>query len=182
MKTARYNGQVYQVNTLVERLELRAYLNFPLLYIEAYSVLSDPNQRLEYDSTLPTRDALEAFYLRYNPVKLDNAAIETIIENWKGKEVKMFEMLRQKYEIPAHDGVLDLDQRDMIHDERLSGEKRIQIKADHLTSSPVLCQDVGVSGFCTRLRDILCCMTRRATTFKGRYSVLPSELSDDDDD
>ncbi|KAE9016951.1 hypothetical protein PR002_g13532 [Phytophthora rubi] len=33
----------------------------------AYAVLSDPNDRTEYDATLPTRDALVEFYRAYNP-------------------------------------------------------------------------------------------------------------------
>lgn len=70
----------------------------------AYAVLSNPNDRTEYDSTLVTRDALVEFYKAYNPAKLDNATIQTIIDGWYGREVELFRMLNAKYEIAPHQG------------------------------------------------------------------------------
>lgn len=70
----------------------------------AYAVLSSPNDRTEYDATLPTRDALVEFYRAYNPAKLDNATIQTIIDGWYGREVELFEMLNAKYEVAPHQG------------------------------------------------------------------------------
>ncbi|TDH67381.1 hypothetical protein CCR75_001917 [Bremia lactucae] len=71
----------------------------------AYAVLSNPNDRTDYDATLPTRDALIEFYRAYNPSKLDNTTIETIIDGWAGREVELFEMLNQKYEVLPHKGI-----------------------------------------------------------------------------
>ncbi|KAJ0408987.1 hypothetical protein P43SY_002866 [Pythium insidiosum] len=71
----------------------------------AYNVLSNPNSRTEYDATLPTRDALVEFYKSYNPAKLDNATIQTIIDGWYGREVELFQMLNAKYEIAPHQGI-----------------------------------------------------------------------------
>ncbi|CAH0478391.1 unnamed protein product [Peronospora belbahrii] len=70
----------------------------------AYAMLSNPNDRAKYDATLPTRDALVEFYRTYNPVKLNNATIQTIIDGWYGREVELFEMLNAKYEVKPHQG------------------------------------------------------------------------------
>lgn len=70
----------------------------------AYAVISNPNDRAEYDATLETRDALVEFYKAYNPAKLDNATIQTIIDGWYGREVELFQMLNSKYEIAPHQG------------------------------------------------------------------------------
>lgn len=70
----------------------------------AYAVISNPNDRAEYDATLETRDALVEFYKTYNPAKLDNATIQTIIDGWYGREVELFQMLNAKYEIAPHQG------------------------------------------------------------------------------
>lgn len=77
----------------------------------AYAVLSNPNDRAEYDATLPTRDALVEFYRAYNPAKLDNATIQTIIDGWYGREVELFEMLNSKYEVAPHQGTTKAAQR-----------------------------------------------------------------------
>jgi hypothetical protein len=77
----------------------------------AYAVLSKPNDRTEYDATLPTRDALVEFYRAYNPAKLDNATIQTIIDGWYGREVELFEMLNAKYEVAPHQGTTKSAQR-----------------------------------------------------------------------
>ncbi|KAG7387721.1 hypothetical protein PHYBOEH_008160 [Phytophthora boehmeriae] len=77
----------------------------------AYAVLSNPNDRTEYDATLPTRDALVEFYRAYNPAKLDNATIQTIIDGWYGREVELFEMLNTKYEVAPHQGTTKAAQR-----------------------------------------------------------------------
>ncbi|KAE8916005.1 hypothetical protein PF005_g13062 [Phytophthora fragariae] len=77
----------------------------------AYAVLSDPNDRTEYDATLPTRDALVEFYRAYNPAKLDNDTIQTIIDGWYGREVELFEMLNAKYEVAPHQGTTKSAQR-----------------------------------------------------------------------
>ncbi|KAI9908796.1 hypothetical protein PsorP6_003283 [Peronosclerospora sorghi] len=55
----------------------------------AYAILSNPNDRAEYDATLATRDALVTFYRAYNPAKLDNVTIQTIIDGWHGREVEL---------------------------------------------------------------------------------------------
>ncbi|CAI5701634.1 hypothetical protein KXD40_002852 [Peronospora effusa] len=73
----------------------------------AYAVLSNPNDRSEYDATLPTRDALVEFYRTYNPAKLDNVTIQTIIDGWYGREVELFEMLNAKYEVAPHQGPIN---------------------------------------------------------------------------
>ncbi|KAL4157716.1 hypothetical protein PRNP1_003501 [Phytophthora ramorum] len=77
----------------------------------AYAILSNPNDRTEYDATLPTRDALVEFYRAYNPAKLDNATIQTIIDGWYDREVELFEMLNAKYEVAPHQGTTKSAQR-----------------------------------------------------------------------
>lgn len=79
--------------------------------IAAYAVISSPNDRAEYDATLETRDALVEFYKTYNPAKLDNATIQTIIDGWYGREVELFQMLNSKYEIAPHQGTNKAYQR-----------------------------------------------------------------------
>ncbi|CEG35808.1 domain-containing protein [Plasmopara halstedii] len=94
----------------------------------AYAVLSNPNDRAEYDATLPTRDALVEFYRAYNPAKLNNATIETIIEGWYGREVELFEMLNSKYEVAPHQGTTKSAQRAAIAS--ISREKAHTIAMD----------------------------------------------------
>ncbi|KAF1330496.1 hypothetical protein FI667_g5126, partial [Globisporangium splendens] len=77
----------------------------------AYAIISNPNDRAEYDATLETRDALVEFYKTYNPAKLDNATIQTIIDGWYGREVELFQMLNSKYEIAPHQGTNKAFQR-----------------------------------------------------------------------
>lgn len=74
-------------------------------------MISSPNDRAEYDATLETRDALVEFYKTYNPAKLDNATIQTIIDGWYGREVELFQMLNAKYEIAPHQGTNKAYQR-----------------------------------------------------------------------
>ncbi|KAI9906295.1 hypothetical protein PsorP6_002770 [Peronosclerospora sorghi] len=77
----------------------------------AYAILSSPNDRAEYDATLVTRDSLVTFYRSYNPDKLDNVTIQTIIDGWHGREVELFEMLKAKYEVAPHQGITKNCQR-----------------------------------------------------------------------
>lgn len=91
-------------------------------------MLSDPNTRADYDATLPTRDALVEFYRQYNPAKLDNATIQTIIEGWAGREAELFRMLNVKYEIAPHQGV-----NRRLSNARLSAEKQRSILRDSVS-------------------------------------------------
>ncbi|GMF21792.1 unnamed protein product [Phytophthora lilii] len=97
----------------------------------AYAVLSNPNDRTEYDATLPTRDALVEFYRAYNPAKLDNATIQTIIDGWYGREVELFEMLNAKYEVAPHQGTTKSAQR--AASTAVSREKAHKIAMDSQT-------------------------------------------------
>ncbi|TMW58673.1 hypothetical protein Poli38472_010232 [Pythium oligandrum] len=94
----------------------------------AYAIISDPNSRAEYDATLPTRDALVEFYKTYNPAKLDNATIQTIIDGWYGREVELFQMLNSKYEIAPHQGI------NRRASESLPSERSRSISVDNMSS------------------------------------------------
>ena len=97
----------------------------------AYAVLSNPNDRTEYDATLPTRDALVEFYRTYNPAKLDNVTIQTIIDGWYGREVELFEMLNAKYEVTPHQGTSKGAERIAVTS--VSPEKARKIATDNQT-------------------------------------------------
>ncbi|KAF1794670.1 DnaJ domain [Phytophthora cactorum] len=84
----------------------------------AYAVLSNPN------------DAPK-FYRAYNPAKLDNATIETIIDGWYGREVELFEMLNAKYEVAPHQGTTKAAQRAAAMS--VSREKAHKIAMDNQT-------------------------------------------------
>jgi len=70
----------------------------------AYATLSYKESKAAYDDELPLRDALIAFYNLHNPSKLCHDTVENTIENWKGREVELFECLNDKYEIKAFEG------------------------------------------------------------------------------
>jgi hypothetical protein len=70
----------------------------------AYSTLSYKESKAQYDEEMPLRDALIAFYNLHNPSKLCHDTVENTIENWKGREVELFECLNDKYEIKAFEG------------------------------------------------------------------------------
>ena len=131
----------------------------------AYSVLSDPNSRLEYDASLPIRDALVAFYMQNNPAKLDNGTIETIVEGWAGREIELFSMLNQKYEIAAHQGV-SLEN----HDIGLPSERSTRIRRDSLSSEggPPKPQSFSLLGLGKKVVGAVCCnpITQRCKTTK----------------
>ncbi|KAI9917382.1 hypothetical protein PsorP6_012328 [Peronosclerospora sorghi] len=94
----------------------------------AYAILSSPNGRAEYEATLATRDALVTFYRAYNPSKLDNVTIQTIIDGLYGREVELFEMLKAKYEVVPHQGITKNCQRTSAIS--ISSEKSHKIALD----------------------------------------------------
>ncbi|DAZ95597.1 TPA: hypothetical protein N0F65_006083 [Lagenidium giganteum] len=121
---------------------------------QAYAVLSNPNDRMEYDATLTTRDALVEFYKTYNPAKLDNATIQTIIDGWYGREVELFQMLNAKYEIAPHQGTNKSLERAAAS---LPEERARSISRDNLASDandksalPRTWHDSVASAFCCR--------------------------------
>uniref|UniRef100_M4BMY3 J domain-containing protein n=1 Tax=Hyaloperonospora arabidopsidis (strain Emoy2) TaxID=559515 RepID=M4BMY3_HYAAE len=120
----------------------------------AYAVLSNPNDRMEYDATLPTRDALVEFYYTYNPVKLDNATIETIIDSWCGREVELFEMLNAKYEVAPHQGTSKGAQRAAAMS--VSREKAHKIAMDSQTCKLKEAEDTEIKGTST-IGSAFCC-------------------------
>ena len=76
--------------------------------------MSDAQSKRDYDDDMPLRDALVAFYQLHNPTKLSSETVETTIENWRGKELDLFECLNSKYEIKAYEGQeIDYDVADM---------------------------------------------------------------------
>ncbi|KAI9912605.1 hypothetical protein PsorP6_006575 [Peronosclerospora sorghi] len=97
----------------------------------AYAILSNPNDRAEYDATLATRDALVTFYRAYNPAKLDNVTIQTIIDGWHDREVELSEMLNAKYEVAPHQGITKNCQRASAIS--MSSEKSRKIALDSQT-------------------------------------------------
>ncbi|KAF1777876.1 DnaJ domain [Phytophthora cactorum] len=120
----------------------------------AYAVLSNPNDRTEYDATLPTRDALVEFYRAYNPAKLDNATIETIIDGWYGREVELFEMLNAKYEVAPHQGTTKAAQRAAAMS--VSREKAHKIAMDNQTYKSKDAANVEITWTGT-IGSALCC-------------------------
>ncbi|RHY27678.1 hypothetical protein DYB32_006621 [Aphanomyces invadans] len=100
----------------------------------AYAVLSNPNDRSDYDASLETRDALVLFYSTYNPAKLDQCTIQAVIDGWHGREVELFRMLNDKYEIAPHQGTKSgKDVCDIL----LPEDKAASIARDHLASAEV---------------------------------------------
>lgn len=121
----------------------------------AYAVLSNPNDRAEYDATLPMRDALVEFYRAYNPAKLDNATIETIIDGWYGREIELFEMLNSKYEVAPHQGTTKAAQHASFVS--ISQEKAHKIALDNqtfrsndATNAEITWVDAIKSAFCCK--------------------------------
>ncbi|OQR90186.1 hypothetical protein THRCLA_09415, partial [Thraustotheca clavata] len=101
----------------------------------AYSVLSNPNDRSEYDASLETRDALVLFYSTYNPAKLDQCTIQAVIDGWHGREVELFRMLNDKYEIAPHSGMKSgKELGDLIE---MPEEKSAAISKDSIASAPL---------------------------------------------
>ena len=127
----------------------------------AYAVLSNPNDRTEYDATLPTRDALVEFYSTYNPAKLDNSTIQTIINSWHGREVELFEMLNAKYEVAPHQGTSKGTQRAAAN--LISRDKAREIAMDSQTCKVKEAEDTEIKRAGT-IGSAFCC--------KGMFSRL----------
>ncbi|KAG1685972.1 hypothetical protein DVH05_019591 [Phytophthora capsici] len=132
----------------------------------AYAVLSNPNDRAEYDATLPTRDALVEFYRAYNPAKLDNATIETIIEGWYGREVELFEMLNAKYEVAPHQGTTKAAQRAAAMS--VSREKAHKIATDNQTSQSKDAANAEITWTGT-IGSAFCCKSLVSRMFSTTY-------------
>lgn len=120
----------------------------------AYAVLSNPNSRVEYDASLPTRDALVEFYKTYNPAKLDNATIQTIVDGWQGREVELFQMLNVKYEIAPHQGTNKTLQRAAAS---LSEERSRSISKDFASSDKDSSSRTRTRSWHGALSHALCC-------------------------
>lgn len=126
-----------------------------------------------YDATLPIRDALYEFYKAYNPAKLDNATIDTIIDGWNGREVELFEMLRIKYEVVPHQGIDKTAKRNLDMQSISLTEK---IASDSVTNDPILIpasapQSVE-SNQPSSLGLVLCCApTLKRFFFRTYYEV-----------
>ncbi|CAK4664714.1 hypothetical protein LEN26_018406 [Aphanomyces euteiches] len=123
----------------------------------AYAVLSNPNDRMEYDSSLETRDALVLFYSTYNPAKLDQCTIQAVIDGWHGREVELFRMLHDKYEIAPHQGTKSAtEQCSLIIPE----EKSAAISKDHLASAEVTPRPVSFFDTLRLMTSDLCCAAK----------------------
>ncbi|RLN98473.1 hypothetical protein BBJ28_00005776 [Nothophytophthora sp. Chile5] len=132
----------------------------------AYAVLSNPNDRTEYDATLPTRDALVEFYRAYNPAKLDNATIQTIIDGWYGREVELFEMLNSKYEVAPHQGTTKSAQRAAAS--AVSREKAHKIALDSQTNKSKDAANAEITWTGT-IGSAFCCKGVLARLFSTTY-------------
>ena len=136
--------------------------------VAAYAVISNPNDRSAYDATLPTRDALYEFYRAYNPAKLDNATISTIIDGWNGREVELFEMLRVKYEVAPYQGVDKTAKRESDLQSISLTEK---IASDSVTNDPVP-GPRSVKSNTSSFGQVLCCApTLKRIFFRTYYEV-----------
>jgi hypothetical protein len=150
----------------------------------AYAIISDPNSRMEYDATLPTRDALVEFYKSYNPAKLDNATIQTIIDGWYGREVELFQMLNAKYEISPHQGInrrgseqLPVDKARVISRDSLSSKTKEGEIANEFTwmesmSSAFCCKNVFQRFFATPYYEV---HTQTPSVSMGRQADTPGQ-------
>ncbi|KAF4046298.1 DnaJ domain [Phytophthora infestans] len=132
----------------------------------AYAVLSNPNDRTEYDATLPTRDALVEFYRAYNPAKLDNATIDTIIDGWYGREVELFEMLNAKYEVAPHQGTTKAVQRAAAMS--MSREKAHKISTDSQTYKSKDATNTEITWTGT-IGSVFCCKGIFSRLFRTTY-------------
>lgn len=121
---------------------------------------------MEYDATLPTRDALVAFYKAYNPAKLDNATIQTIVDGWYGREVELFQMLNSKYEVAPHQGTDKAMQRNAP---KLPQDRVQRISEDSLGSpaNPSL----DGSGWLSAIGSAVCCKSAIGRFSKTYYEV-----------
>ncbi|KAF0690511.1 Aste57867_18101 [Aphanomyces stellatus] len=123
----------------------------------AYAVLSNPNDRSEYDASLDTRDALVLFYSTYNPAKLDQCTIQAVIDGWHGREVELFRMLNDKYEIAPFEGTKTAKEMcDMLIPEE---------KSQSISRDSVACADAtpAPSSFFDTLRYMtqgMCCAAK----------------------
>lgn len=133
----------------------------------AYAVLSDPNARLDYDASLPVRDALALFYQQHNPGKLTCSTIDTIMESWGGRQVELFEMLHRKYEIRAYKEIsTDVP-------ESLPHERSQKIRCDSL-SSPAEKASVS-SGFTKKMLGAVCCESVAQKCIASTYYEVHGE-------
>lgn len=130
----------------------------------AYAIVSDPNSRMEFDATLPTRDALVEFYKTYNPAKLDNATIQTIIDGWCGREVELFQMLNAKYEIAPHQGV---NRRGSEH--QLPVEKARGISRDSFSSKTKEGEIANENSWMETVGSAFCCKNVMQRFFATPY-------------
>lgn len=129
--------------------------------------MSSPNDRTEYDATLSTRDALVAFYKAYNPAKLDNATIQTIIDGWYGREVELFQMLNSKYEVAPHQGTDKAMQRNLP---KLPQDRVQRISEDSL-GSPANPSLDGSSSWLAAIGSAVCCKSTIGRFSKTYYEV-----------
>jgi hypothetical protein len=124
----------------------------------AYSTLSYKESKAQYDEEMPLRDALIAFYNLHNPSKLCHDTVENTIENWKGREVELFECLNDKYEIKAFEG------------QELS----------HLEDIDIIAQDEPQNGCCNFCCTWCCCCFSWCFTAKKEPTFYADDLYEDD--
>ncbi|KDO18753.1 hypothetical protein SPRG_15941 [Saprolegnia parasitica CBS 223.65] len=126
----------------------------------AYAVLSNPNDRSHYDASLETRDALVLFYSTYNPAKLDQCTIQAVIDGWHGREVELFRMLSDKYEIAAHSGTKSAnDLTDMLN---MPEEKAVAISKDSVASAPLPPTSYSLWEGLRYLSQGVCCAAKKS--------------------
>ncbi|OQR99711.1 hypothetical protein ACHHYP_04874 [Achlya hypogyna] len=126
----------------------------------AYAVLSNPNDRSNYDASLETRDALVLFYSTYNPAKLDQCTIQAVIDGWHGREVELFRMLSDKYEIAAHSGTKSA--KDLTDILNMPEEKAAAISKDSVASAPMPPTNYSLWEGLRYLSQGVCCAVKKS--------------------
>eukprot|EP00935_MAST-01C_sp_MAST-1C-sp1_P002007 g2007.t1 len=69
---------------------------------KAYTVLSDEEQRVEYDANMPLRNALVMFYQRHNATQLYTDKIERTVRAYAKDPVFLFRYLNSIYNVVAY--------------------------------------------------------------------------------
>lgn len=111
------------------------------------------------------------FYKTYNPAKLDNATIQTIIDGWYGREVELFQMLNSKYEIAPHQGTSKANQR---APPKLPLERARAVSQDSV-SFKMKQADVGDHTWTDSIGSAFCCKGVLGRMFSKSYYEVETQ-------
>jgi hypothetical protein len=124
-----------------------------------------------YDASLETRDALVLFYATYNPAKLDQCTIESVLDGWHGREVELFRMLHLKYEIAPHSGTKSgKELSDLLNN--LSSDKAESISRDSVASAEVTPPAYSFFDSLRYLSQSVCCVALKKSYYEVDSQVF----------